>query len=665
MFKPTKIIDISITAFLRTVISVLLVLLPLTLFAGNKAAGDDAIIAAHKAFLAQDSARLYDISEKTKGHVLDAYVRFWALSLRIKDAEPEELRDFLNRNAGMVIAEELRQNWLHVLGEKAQWELFTWQFPLLLRADPENRCYALMERMQRLGTDQTVVAEMKSIWQTPRAMPKGCLPVVEEMVKSDLLKPQDIRDRLRILITANLITEARWTAGVYPADGIPDVKRLEDAWRNPSCFLEQDETILKTDVGRELSFIALLFLAKRDLPNAVSFLEGRLHKIIPLPDQRRLWSYLAILGARQHLPEALEWFRKGETETLYDDQLAWRVRIALRQQNWIEVKNTIESMEASLRDESSWIYWLGRALVALGNQQDGRKLFEKISGRHNFYGLLAMEELDIPLQIPPKAQPPTKEELSGVSELPGIKRALALYRLNMPSEAAEEWRWSVRSMNDRQLLAAAKLARTKGIWDRSINTANLTSAEHDFSLRYQAPYRELFVKYARRLYLNEAMVLGLVRQESRFNAAVRSSAGATGLMQLMPETARITAQKIGMNGFHKSRLKRPELNIKLGTSHLRHLLDRFSENYAFAAAAYNAGPHRAERWRDSKPLEGAIYVESIPFTETRRYVKKVMANAVYYATVSGKEPLSLKRILGTIEGDTPADKESENSGLVE
>jgi soluble lytic murein transglycosylase len=648
---------------LRAVIGIALALLPLSLPAADRTDADNAIIAAHRAFLAGDGARLVRIAEKTKGHILDVYVRFWMLSLRIEKADPEELRSFLDRNAGTVIANKLRRDWLHLLGERSEWEIFREQWPLLVDADWENRCYALEERMQRCGLDRTVAAGVESIWKIPRAMRKGCLPAVDAMVKAGLLKPQDVRDRLRLLISAGLITEARRTAERYPADGIPGPDRIKKVCRNPSAFLRQDDAIPGTGVGSELSFIALLLLAKRDLMGAADLLKGRLQGVIPLQDQRRLWSYFALQGARRHLPEALEWFRRGEKEAVSDDHLAWRVRLALRQEDWMEVKNAIESMSAPQRDESAWIYWLGRSFLAAGNRQEGKKLFEKISVRHNFYGLLAAEELGIPFRMPPKAPAPTKEELCRVSELSGIKRALALYRLDLPRVGAVEWRWCVRSMNDRQLLAASELARINGIWDRSITTADRTVAEHDFSLRYQMPYKELFVKHARNRHLDEVMVLGLVRQESLFNAAARSSAGAVGLMQLMPETARLTARKIGMNSFHKSRLVTPEVNTEIGTSHLRHLLDRFSLNYAVAAAAYNAGPRRAERWLNLKPLEGAIYVESIPFTETRRYVKKVMTNAVYYAAVNGGEPVSLKRILGTIGDDRSAEKEEEYSGF--
>ena len=214
----------------------------------------------------------------------------------------------------------------------------------------------------------------------------------------------------------------------------------------------------------------------------------------------------------------------------------------------------------------------------------------------------------------------------------------------------DEWRWAVRGMDDRTLLAAAELARRNGIWDRAINTADRTVAAHDFTLRYPTPYGDVLSKQARVRHLDEPLVFGLVRQESRFIAEAKSSAGAEGLMQLMPSTARRAAKKIGMKNFRTSHLGRPEVNAALGAFYLRQVLDRFGGNAVLAAAAYNAGPGRASRWRDAKPLEGAIYIETIPFSETRQYVKKVMSNAVYYAAVLGGEQRSLKSRLGTIGG---------------
>jgi soluble lytic murein transglycosylase len=272
----------------------------------------------------------------------------------------------------------------------------------------------------------------------------------------------------------------------------------------------------------------------------------------------------------------------------------------------------------------------------------------RIAGEHHFYGQLAAEELKMPLIIPPKAPPPTKAELTAAAARGGLKRALALYRLGLRSEAATEWMWAIRTMDDRALLAAAELARSNGIWDRAINTADRTIALHDFTMRYPAPYGAVFAEQSRVRNLEAPWVLGLVRQESRFIADAKSPAGAKGLMQLLPSTARWVAQKIGMKGYHPSRVSQPRVNVALGTFYLRHVLGGFDGNPVLAAAAYNAGPGRARRWCDTKPLEGAIYVETIPFEETRQYVKKVMANTVYYDALSGGERRSLTSRLGTI-----------------
>jgi soluble lytic murein transglycosylase len=181
-------------------------------------------------------------------------------------------------------------------------------------------------------------------------------------------------------------------------------------------------------------------------------------------------------------------------------------------------------------------------------------------------------------------------------------------------------------MDDRQLLAAAELARRNEVWDRAIGTADRTVLEHDFSVRYLAPYRELLAEQARTRELEEPWVLGVIRQESRFITGARSSTGATGLMQVMRNTARWVVQRTHMKGFSWTRLSDPSVNAALGTYYLRHVLDQFDGNPVVAAAAYNAGPSRARQWRGTEPIEGAIFAETIPFGETRDYVKKVMAN---------------------------------------
>jgi soluble lytic murein transglycosylase len=638
------------SATLWAIFAAILIALPAAASAAGASPQDKAALAARDAFLSGNEGQLARHAEKIRGHALESYVAFWRLSLRLEDAAPDELRDFLSTNAGTALAEQLRRDWLRFLGKNGQWELFRVEHPALVKADPDVACYALQERWQR--QDASVSAEIRSFWKAPRMMPEGCAPVVDAMLQSGELTSQDLRDRFRLLVQANLMAEARRVSEHLPADQALSAIQINNAAEEPARFLERSDAELRTAAGRELRIVALTSLARSDLQRAVGCWDGRLRERFPLKDQQYVWAMFATHAARHHLPEAVDWFTKAGEIPLADEQLAWRTRIALRQENWPEVKNAIARMSPAERQDPSWIYWLGRSLCALGAREEGRTFFRRIAAEHHFYGRLAAEELGIPLEIPPKAAAPTREEIAEVAAQVGMKRALTLYRLDLRKEAVAEWLWTVRTMDDRLLLAAAELARRNKIWDRAISTADRTVNEHDFTLRYLVPYHDVLSRHARSRKLDEPLVFGLVRQESRFIADAKSSAGAAGLMQLMPETARLVARKIGMKGFHPSRLIRPEVNAALGAFYLRHVLDGFKGNPVLAAAAYNAGPGRARKWRDTKPIEGAIYVETIPFAETRQYVKKVMANAVYYAAVSGGEPRSLKSRLGTIEGAT-------------
>ncbi|MBA4422212.1 MAG: transglycosylase [Syntrophus sp. (in: bacteria)] len=626
--------------------AVILVALPLTVSAAGGSSLDKALLAAHDAFLAGDRVRLARHAEKIKGHALDIYVSFWRLRLRLEEADPGEVRAFLAKHPGTVLAEQLRRDWLPILGRTGQWELFRAEQPALVKEDPDVACYALQERWRR--QDAAALAEVRPFWRARKALPEGCVPLVDAMLKSGELTQKDLNDRFRLLVQANLMAEAKRFVERLPAEHVRSAGQIDRIANAPSRFLEQSGADLKTAAGRELTIFALTRLAQSDLQRAVRYWSGDLREGFSLEDQQYVWGMLATLGARRSLPEAVDWFRQAGEAPLTDEQLAWCARGALRQENWPEVKNAIERMSPSARNESTWSYWLGRSLRALGAEEDGKAFFSRIAGGDHFYGRLAAEELEMPLQIPPQASPATQEELERVAALTGLQRALILYRLGLRTEATAEWMWTVRAMDDRTLLAAAELAHRNGIWDRAINTADKTVATHDFTLRYPTHYHDVLSKQAQIRKLDESWVFGLVRQESRFLAEAKSPVGAAGLMQLLPSTARWVARKIGMKGFHLSRVNRPEVNAALGTFYLRHVLDGFNGNPVLASAAYNAGPGRARRWRDTRPIEGAIYIETIPFPETRQYVKKVMANTVYYAAVLGGETRSLKSRLGII-----------------
>jgi len=293
-----------------------------------------------------------------------------------------------------------------------------------------------------------------------------------------------------------------------------------------------------------------------------------------------------------------------------------------------------------------------------GRADGARAYFLRISEQPNFYGLLAAEELGAVAGIPEPFHVASEAEVGAAKRNPGLARALELYRLELRSEATREWVFSIRDMDDAQLLAAAELARRAGIFDRAINTADRTAQRHNYKVRFLAPFKEVFNEYARSFGLEEAWVLGLVRQESRFIVNAKSSVGAKGLMQLMPATARWVAKRNGLRDFSPARVADIPMNIALGTGYLKHVLDDLGHP-VLASAAYNAGPGRARRWRDARPLEGAIYAETIPFNETRDYVKKVMTNTMYYSQLIGGKLVSLKERLGQIPAKSAGERFNE------
>ncbi len=278
-------------------------------------------------------------------------------------------------------------------------------------------------------------------------------------------------------------------------------------------------------------------------------------------------------------------------------------------------------------------------------------MYASIADQFHFYGQLATEELGQKISIPQTAAPVTAAELAPMNANPGLRRALKFFEMDLRFEGVREWNWELRHMKSaRELLAAAEFARQNKVLDRMVNTSDRTRSEHDFDQRFPTPFRDVMVKATQSLGMDMAWVYGLIRQESRFVMHARSHVGASGLMQIMPATARYVAKKIGMTDFDHGQVNHIDTNIVLGTNYLNMVLNDLDGSQALATAAYNAGPGRPRAWRSTLPgvVEGAIFAETIPFSETRGYVKNVLSNATYYAALFEGKPQSLKARLGTV-----------------
>jgi soluble lytic murein transglycosylase len=642
----------SSRSLLRPFLGALVLACSLSALAGTRA--DEAFRDAADAFRRGQAAKLDQAAKHLAGYPLEVYVRYWQLKLRLEDADSSAVREMLVANDGLLLGEQLRGDWLRVLGKRSQWDDFFSEYPRLEAEDSEVTCLALQGRWRR--GEGAALGESRGFWREPRDIPDACMQLIETQIADGKITTADVWDRVRVLLAEGQTGAAKRTINYLPAAETPREREIDSIARHPDRYIAQTRFDPRKRMNRELMIFAVARVARKDAESAASTFESKLQERFSPADQAYVWGQIATQASRQHLPDATLWFARAEPAALTDEQLEWRARAALRQENWTEVGAAIERMSVDGRDDPTWIYWKGRSLQAAGNRNEAELQFLKIAHLHEFYGKLAREELGVPLAIPPRVHTPSDAEVATAAQNPSLQRALALFRVEQRAPAVREWNWGVRGMSDRELLAAAELARRYEIWDRAINTANRTVGTHDFSVRFLAPYHDVFVEQARAQGLEENWVLGLVRQESRFISDARSSAGASGLMQLMPRTARWMARQIGMRNFSWQRVTDVDVNVALGTSYLRYVYDALGGSSVLAATAYNAGPRRAERWRGDRDLEGAIYAETIPFTETRDYVKKVMSNTIYYAAIYGGRLESLKQRLGTIPARDPNER---------
>ena len=617
---------------------------------------DETVLKAYDAFRAGDAVKLQRVVSKLGEHVLSPYFEYWRLKLLLENTPDAEVRAFLEQQAGSYLADRMRADWLKELGKHADWQSFDQELPPLVQDDLEIRCYAWLSRLAR--DDESAYDEARAIWLEPRELPENCHALADRMSVAGRFSVDDVWRRARLLFENAQLSAARRALAHLPAGEPYDPALLNQAATAPKRLLANLPRSIKPRATREMVLFAVARLGRSDPDAAVEVLRGKLGARLPAEDVSYLWGRLAYEGARRLLPDAHQWYGLADVATLNDEQLAWKTRAALRAADWQAVRDAIDRMSASTRQDPAWTYWYGRALGAQGTAEGARAYYLRISTQPNFYGLLAAEELGYMPAVPEPFNVATEAEVAAARSVPGLVRAIELYRLDLRTEATREWVFTIRGMDDIQLLAAAELARGEGIFDRAINTADRTLHRHNYKVRFLSPFKDVFNEQARSSGIEEAWVLGLVRQESRFIVKAKSSVGAQGLMQLMPATARWVARRNGMVNFSQGRVAEVPINVALGTSYLKMVLDELG-HAVLASAAYNAGPGRARRWRDVRPLEGAIYAETIPFPETRDYVKKVMANTMYYSQLIGGKLIPLKDRLGQIPAKLSTDRVNE------
>jgi soluble lytic murein transglycosylase len=658
---------------------------------GAVTAGDDLAVQAREAFRLKDRAQLFALRQAAaaQGHPLASWVEYWEFGVRLAEVQPADFDAFAERWRGTYVEDRLRNDYLLELGRRRDWATLRAEHPRFrMNDDREVACYALLASHQEGAAP--AMPDLRSAarvaWLAQREPDDGCTLLAQTLFEQRVFGSDERWQGLRAAVELNRPRLARERAALVDANLAAQVDALfKDAGR----FLRERRGS-RTEASHQLAVLALWRLAAADPDLAFTHLEQHEAARLPAPELARAWGGVARQAALKQHARAAEFARRafaawdkavgrgrpsmaagvavaavaggasgsesanppaaaGVHEAPFSDEvLAWMVRAALRapagdKSRWTLVQRAIEEMSAAEQREAAWVYWRARALRGLaagGPEGDAarnlaRMTLETIAGPLGFYAQLAQEDLGRRIQLPPAPVPLVETEREPLRQHAGLARALRLMALGLRAEGVREWNYSLRGMNDRELMAAAALACEREVWDRCINTSERTRDVADVAQRYPLPFRDVVLAQAREAGLDAAYVFGLIRQESRFILDARSHVGAAGLMQLMPATARWTARRVGLTDWKPDQVTDRDINLLLGTTYLKLVLDEFGGTQAMGAAAYNAGPSRPRRWREGATVEPAAWIEGIPFNETRDYVKKVLANAVVYAARLG------------------------------
>jgi len=604
------------------------------------------VVEAKAAFQRGRIPELERLSRRTQDHQLSVWPDYWRLRLLLSapDLSPKALEahvfEFVKKYPQHFLAANAQRDWVTALVDRELWN--ETQAALLKISPaldgPQMRCARAKPQSSLLlvSMRDTGLAQI-------RHLPKGqetaaaCIELVSRLAQNAQVSEDYLLERLRWAAQAGSEASRRRLHTVLE-DYLGQHRRSDQARR----LLQTEQTL-----GQMLSRSRSNSLA------AFQSFQARRQELSP--EQREYGSFAlgAALWRRSH-PQAWPLMREGWASLgrQPDDVLEIAARESLRRGEWARLLEVVDAMSPDQQQNVTWRYWQAVGLKEFQQPARARALLEELRHDYGFYGVLARERLGEKIMIP--AATPVRlsdEDRAAISKDHGIQRSYALLRAGLRAEAVAEWSAAMRQRTDTELLLAALHAQESGFIDRMIAAADRTQNQHDFRLRFPAAFQDTVLAAAQEKSLSPWWVLGLIRQESRFIPDIRSSAGATGLMQIMPATGKMLAQNIGMRQPERIRLTDISLNVRLGTTYMKQLHDRFEGSALLASAAYNAGPSRAVSWRSALPdrIEGAAFAESIPFNETRDYVKRVLTNAVLYHAVHTGEPApSLRNLLGEV-----------------
>ncbi|MCP4488659.1 MAG: transglycosylase SLT domain-containing protein [Gammaproteobacteria bacterium] len=572
------------------------------------------------------------------------YLIYDALKQNINRASNEKISKFLNRYQDFPFSYHLRARWLSILAKRQDWQNYLVFFDN--RDSARLQCLSFQARL-KLGKTADINQDIKKLWLRGYSQPDECDVAFDHFLDTYDEVKEAIWLRIEKAFQARRPSLARYLGKKLSESDQEIVNLWYRAHRRPEQTLVQLTKLDDEPINRTVIVHAIDRLARRDSLKARDIWQGITHNFQFSPEQRdRLAQRIALSAAYQHQPEAQKLLMDLRSELKNDKAYLWLARIQLRNRDWQELSKTISGMPKHLQQENEWQYWLARALKLQGFITGSDDILVELAKRSSYYGFLAADRINMAYHIEQESVAVADfDQTALLKNNPHMLRARELFFLHRFVDAKREWFQAVRKLNTVQLKQAATMASSWKWHDSAIKTVARTSHRRDYSLRFPMPYKKQVMNNASRRELDPSVIYGVMRRESLFDPLARSKVGALGLMQLMPSTAKRVAKLLGLKNLKVADILKVENNIKLGTHYFRSVMNRFDNNVSLAAAAYNAGPLNVKKWlpRDDV-LPADLWVETVPFNETRNYVQAVLAYATVFDKTLGKDTLISSRM---------------------
>ncbi len=585
-----------------------------------------------------------DISEFQKlKHQLTAYPLYPYLEYReilstLEQQTPDSIRAALSVLEETPLQSQLRDRWLALLADEGLWHSY------LSFSQPGGSIERQCNRLQALietGKRQQAFNSVPKLWLSGTSRPAACDPVFDRWIDAGMLTQELVWQRVALAMKKGKTRLATYLKRFLPADESAWVEKWVKLYNDPSrvIVLSSGSAHIMLD---DMATQAVQRLAWRDVDAAYDAWI-RLSKDLTFSDWQHLQVARSLMGQLSRQESSLQSHQITALlpkaylhldATLAEKQLQHALQIG----DWQQVLLTVNGLPKKEQQHERWRYWKARALISLGSTGEGESILQALSGDRSYYGFLAAQRLgDQPKLLHERLDADTAL-IQRLQQIPALKRARELHHLGRSLEARREWNLALQGRADDELRAAARLAERWGWPSQVILTLTRLRQWNDLELRFPLTHHHEIASLAQGVGIDKAWVYAILRQESAFMQDAKSPVGARGLMQLMPKTAEHMARDFQLALTDPDELYQPELNLKLGTGYLNKIFRRLQENPVLATAAYNAGPWRVESWLPKQTQAADIWIETVPYRETREYLKRVLAYTVIYNYRLGEDP---------------------------